>query len=312
MAEDDIKVKKERDPIMMVCFVVFLLTIAAITGATVYNNYLKTDNTTAVDGSSVSVNYIGTYYDEFGNPSAVIFDTSKWSVANDDKILKSNDFTKNDEKAYKPLSFKVGAGAVLPGFSNAVLGHKVGDRFTVKIPSGEGYNAPDTTGKINTSNIITIPAFESLTQAQYKEAYGHELRGFESLEKSVYGWPATATFNSSDNTITVRYLPVNGSSYAMVDNEFGKVTLVVSSASATNISFKYSITGYKTVSSGAGDKDIKMIMLDFGTKTFFGADKFYITSVTESGGTVSSFTYKTVSERYNQDLYFEIELVSID
>jgi hypothetical protein len=33
--------------------------------------------------------------------------------------------------------------------------------------------------------------------------------------------------------------------------------------------------------------------------------------VTETGGVVTDFTYKTVSERYNQDLYFEIQIVSI-
>jgi len=311
MAEDEIKVKKERDPIMMVCFIVFILMAAAITGATVYNDYLKADDTIAVEGVNVSVNYIGTYYDEFGNPNAVVFDTSRWSVANDDKVLKSNDFTLNAESAYKPLSFKVGAGTVLSGFSNAVLGHKVGDKITVVIPSGEGYNAPDTTGTVNTSSTITIPAVESMTMAQFKEAYGYDLKGFEIIEKSVYGWPATATFNSSDSTITMRYQPVTGSSYDMVDNDFGKVTLNVSSASASNISFKYSITGYKVISTDGSSKEIQMIMLDFGTSAFFGVSKFYITSVNDTGGTVTSFTYKTASERYNQDLYFQIEIVSI-
>jgi hypothetical protein len=43
----------------------------------------------------------------------------------------------------------------------------------------------------------------------------------------------------------------------------------------------------------------------------FGTNKFYITSVTESGGVANSFTYRNVSERFNQDLYFEIEIVSI-
>ena len=310
MAEDEIKVKKERDPIMMVCFVVFLLTVAAISGATVYNNYVRADTTTAVEGSNVSVNYIGTYFDEFGNPNAVVFDTSRWSVANDENILKSNDFTKNEQSAYKPLSFKVGAGTVLTGFSNAVLGHKVGDKIRVVIPAGEGYNAPETTVTVNTSNIVTIPAVESLTQAQYKAAYGHELRGFESIEKSVYGWPATATFNSSDSTITVRYQPVSGASYAMVDNAFGKVTLQVSSV-GTSISYKYVITNYTVVSTQGSDKEIKTILLDFGTKNFFGVDKMYIISVTESGGTATTFTYKTVGERFNQDLFFEIEIVSI-
>ncbi|MDR1954733.1 MAG: FKBP-type peptidyl-prolyl cis-trans isomerase, partial [Candidatus Methanoplasma sp.] len=141
MADDEIKVKKERDPIMMVCFIVFLLTACAIVGASGYS-YLKADNATAVTGNTVSVNYIGTYYAEYGKDNYTVFDTSRWSVANDDKILKSNDFMLNTEASYKPLSFQVGGGSVITGFGNAVIGHKVGDKFTVKIPVGEGYNAP--------------------------------------------------------------------------------------------------------------------------------------------------------------------------
>jgi hypothetical protein len=66
------------------------------------------------------------------------------------------------------------------------------------------------------------------------------------------------------------------------------------------------ITGYTVVSTQGINKEIQMIKVDFGK------DKFYITSVTDSGsGSADTFTYKTVSERYNQDMYFEIEVVSI-
>lgn len=306
MADGEVKVKKERDPIMMVCFVVFLLTSCAIVGATVYNDYIKADERSAVIGDTVTVNYTGTYYDYYGNEHSVVFDTSMWSVADDDDVLKSNDFTLRDEKNYTPLKFKVGGTDVLEGFGNAVIGHKIGEKIKAFIPAGSGYNAPDTEVEVKIDNATTIPLSQSLTLAQFKEIYGYELKGYGEIEKSAYGWPASASYNTIDNTVTVLYKPEAGETYTVVDDEFGKVTLNVS---ADKKSYTYDITDYIVTSTGVGGKkEIQMIMVDFGT------EKFYITSVMDADNNkkIEAFTYKTVEERYNQDLYFEIELVSFE
>ncbi|MDR3074723.1 MAG: FKBP-type peptidyl-prolyl cis-trans isomerase [Candidatus Methanoplasma sp.] len=307
MADSEIKVKKDRDPIMLVCFVVFLLAACAIIGASVYNNYLKADDTMAVEGSTVSVNYTGTYYGFYGEDGYVVFDTSLWSVADNGDVLKSNDFKLNGESTYKPLSFVVGGGSVIAGFGNAVIGHKVGDKILVKVPAGEGYNSPDTEVRVSASSPSSVPATEVLTSAQFMQLYGHDLRGYEEIEKSVYGWPASASYNSATGSVTIMYHPSAGSSYQMVDNGFGKVTLNVTSVAGGSITFTYTVSNYKTVSTEGSDKEIQMIMLDFGTH------KWYINSVTDTdgNGVADTFTYKTVAERYNQDLYFEIEIVSI-
>lgn len=306
MADEEFKVKKERDPIMMVCFVVFLLTTCAIIGASLYNNHVKADDTVAINGNTVVVNYTGTYYDYLGNEHAVVFDTNQWSIANDDDIAKSNGFTLKDEKNYTTLSFKVGGTDVLTGFGNAVIGHKVGDKIKVVIPAGEGYNAADTGATISSTDVQTVPLTETLTLAQFKSIYGYELKGHEEIAESVYGWPASASYNTSNNTVTMVYRPVANTSYEMVDNDFGKVTLNVTSVS-NNISYTYTVSDYTVVSQDGNNKEIQMIMLDMGTK------KWYINSVTDTNndGTAESFTYKTTEERYNQDLYFEIEIVSI-
>jgi len=311
MADDEIKVKKERDPIMVVCFVVFILTVCAITGATVYNNYVKADNTMAVNGSTVSVDYIGTYYSYYGEENSVVFDTSIWSVANDSNVLKSNDFTLNSQSSYTPLSFTVGGTSVLTGFGNAVIGHKVGDTIEVTIPVGQGYNAATTDTTVSTSTVNTMPTTEVLTASQFSSLYGFTLKGFQEIDKSVYGWPATASLNSANNTVMMNYQPTAGTPYNMVekgvDNGFGNVTLNVISVSGGNITYTYSLSDYTVVSSqDNGQEMIQMIMVNLGTQ------KFYITSVTEDGsGNVTSFTYKTVSERFNQELFFNIKIVSI-
>jgi len=317
MADDDYKVKKERDPIMAVCFIVFMLTVCVITGASVYNNYVKADDSVAVNGSTVTVDYIGTYYAPYGEDGAVVFDTSRWSVANDSKVAKSNDFTLNAESNYKPLGYTVGGTTVLEDFGNAVIGYKVGDKVPVRydqntgrwvptVPAGNGYNAAETEVTVNVSAPVTIPASETLTSAQYTSIYGHDLKTYEEIEESVYGWPASASFNSSDSTVTVKHQPVAGATYTMTDSDFGRVALNVTSVTGTSITYTYSVSGYTTVSTQGADKGVQMIMMDFGT------EKWYIVSVTDHGtGTADTFTYKTVGERYNQDLYFDIQIVSI-
>ncbi|MBI4267490.1 MAG: peptidylprolyl isomerase [Chloroflexi bacterium] len=51
-----------------------------------------------------------------------------------------DDGTQFDSSAGRePLQFTLGEGKVIPGFEKAVLGMKVGDAKTVKIPSAEAY-----------------------------------------------------------------------------------------------------------------------------------------------------------------------------
>ena len=60
------------------------------------------------NGDTVSVHYVGTLND-------------------------GSEFDRSREG--NPLSFKVGSGQVIPGFDKAVMGHEVGDAFTVTIPA---------------------------------------------------------------------------------------------------------------------------------------------------------------------------------
>lgn len=43
----------------------------------------------------------------------------------------------------EPIKFEVGAGMVIPGFDNAVLGMEIGDKKTVVIPPAEAYGEKD-------------------------------------------------------------------------------------------------------------------------------------------------------------------------
>ena len=89
--------KKDRDPIFMVCLGIFLIAAVIAVGAYINNEFVATGDEKASTGDKVSVNYTGTYYDEYGNEKAVVFDTSWSSVASDDDIAKSNDFRRHDQ-----------------------------------------------------------------------------------------------------------------------------------------------------------------------------------------------------------------------
>lgn len=296
----DEKVKKSRDPIFTTCFVIFMVAFVAILGVYVNDHYLEKDNTQIAYGDKVVVNYTGSYYDYVGEDLAVVFDTSYSSVGNDDGIIKSNSFTKT---SYSTLSFTVGDGKMLKAFEDAVVGHKVGDKVQVKIDAGNGYVAPDD-GATASFNNFTVQTSEVMPKAAFEGLYEDVdlVKGVQSaVFKSVYGWDAVAI--QTGNDVVVSYINVeSGETYAYIGNEdskFGKAEFKVNSISNGNIVCDLSLT--ETVSTGGADGEIQMLELDFGTETM------YITNI--SGG---EYTYKTCDEKCNIDLYFEIEIVSIN
>ena len=76
------------------------------------------------NGDTVSVHYVGTFND-------------------------GTEFDRSREGS--PLKFKVGSGMVIPGFDKAVMGHEVGDKFSVNIPAAEAY------GEWQEEMLIPVP-----------------------------------------------------------------------------------------------------------------------------------------------------------
>ncbi|MCY3412797.1 MAG: peptidylprolyl isomerase [Candidatus Heimdallarchaeota archaeon] len=93
---------------------------------------------TITETSKVEVNYIGTLND------GTIFDTSIEEVARENNLF-------NEQREYAPLSVEMGKGQVIPGFENALLGMKSGEKKTVKIESKDAY------GDRNEELIIEVP-----------------------------------------------------------------------------------------------------------------------------------------------------------
>ncbi|MFZ2499860.1 MAG: peptidylprolyl isomerase [Methanosarcina sp.] len=78
------------------------------------------------NGDAVSVDYVGKLED------GTVFDTSVKEAAIEAGMY-------NEMRGYKPLTFTVGAGQMIKGFDDGVVGMRVGEEKTLKIPPEEAY-----------------------------------------------------------------------------------------------------------------------------------------------------------------------------
>ena len=78
------------------------------------------------NGDIISVDYIGKLED------GTLFDTSVKEAAIEAGIY-------NQRRDYKPLTFTVGAGQMIKGFDEGVVGMRVGEEKTLTIPPEEAY-----------------------------------------------------------------------------------------------------------------------------------------------------------------------------
>lgn len=93
---------------------------------------------TAEAGDIVHVDYVGRLED------GTVFDTSVEEVAVEAGIY-------NEQREYKPLTFEAGAGQMIKGFDEGVVGMEVGEEKTLTIPPEEAY------GEYDEANIQAIP-----------------------------------------------------------------------------------------------------------------------------------------------------------
>ncbi len=300
MAGEETK-KKERDPIFMICLVLFAIAAIAVLGTFAADHLTSHEDGVAAYGDTVTVDYTGSYYNYVNNDGALVFDTSYKSVADNDSIAKSDDFTKRS--SYSPLSVTIGSGSALKLCEDSIVGHKVGDVFKVLIPAANGYVGPDT--KTTASlNGFTVPAVQTMPSSAFSSLCGKSLTAGEPyMFTTVYGWDAIATLSSSSNQVTIMNDPEVGKTYTFSPGGVApasgdeKLTFDVKSISSGNITCDLAFKNTTVVSGNT----IQMEKFSFGNATW------YVKEVSSD-----SFVYKTsTSGTVNEDLYFEIKLVSI-
>ncbi len=122
--------------------------------------------TGAKTGDTVKVNYVGTLDD-------------------------GTEFDKSEVSA--PLGFTIGEGHMIPGFENGVIGMKVGETKTIKIPSAEAY------GPVEPDRIMKVP--KDRFPAGLNPEVGQQLQ-----------------MNTGNQTIIVTVVAVNGTEVTLDAN----------------------------------------------------------------------------------------------
>ncbi|MDO5862010.1 MAG: FKBP-type peptidyl-prolyl cis-trans isomerase [Thermoplasmata archaeon] len=292
-------IKKKRDPIFTVCFVVFIVACAAVLGTFINDEYIKADDTKVAYGDTVVVNYTGTFYGYYGTENAVVFDTTNSDIGNDSNVAKSNSYSKS---SYSTIDVTVGDGDYLAAFENCLIGHKVGD--TIQVTIENAYTAPSETVYTDQSTTYNIAMVQTMSKTAFDDLYEDvDLTGGSVVYfTSAYGWNAMATYDTADNLVTITYLPTVGTTYEYVgneDSEYGAVKFTVNSiGSDGNMSVTMTLEDTVTVSG----TEIQMVELNVDGNTV------YITGYSSNG----TYSYKTCDETYNVTLYFTLEIVSIE
>src|SRR5664280_3150418 len=91
---------------------------------------IKDSSKKVENGDTISVDYVGKLED------GTVFDTSVKEAA-----IEAGIYT--EMRNYEPLTFTVGAGQMIAGFDEGVIGMKVGETKTLKITPEEAYGEYD-------------------------------------------------------------------------------------------------------------------------------------------------------------------------
>ncbi len=314
--EEDVKPRKEREPISLVCLIVIVVATIAVVGAYVNDHMINDGNDTEADtGSTVVTDYTLSLYDYYDNGGA-IYQTTVESIADSTQWVHSAGYT--EATSYSTFSVTIGSGSVLQAFNDALYGAKEGDKIRLAIPLGEGYTASSTTKSASMSGLTT-PTSVTMAASEFTTMYSDVTvpsnGAAAAIEKTVLGWSGIATANS-DGTVTVTYMPTAGEEYTIVEGSFGTVKASVSTVSGGVITFSLVISNTQAVTDQYSDdldgfSEIKMIKLNLYNVTA-GSDVIsgtvYINGLNSDS---TEFSYRTLAENYNTVLYYVITVKSV-
>ncbi len=153
-------------------------------------------------GDQVYVNYTGQY------SSGLVFDTSMLSVAqNNATFPKAPGFTWRGASGYTPLQVSdVGAGQVVKGFDQALVGMLVNQTRTVVISPADGY------GPLNGSLLAYIPIYQNISMVHTVSTSSFQSYFSESpylglvTTDKFWGWNVQV-LNTGNGTVTYQYQP---------------------------------------------------------------------------------------------------------
>lgn len=82
-------------------------------------------------GDQVTIEYVGRFTDD------TVFDTSRRTVAEESGLADAQ-----PDRDYTPLSVDIGAGQIIEGLEEGLLGLQEGDTETITVPPEDAYGEP--------------------------------------------------------------------------------------------------------------------------------------------------------------------------
>jgi len=313
--DGDIPNRKKRDPVMMIGSIILAAAFIVVISGHAYGQIVPPDRDPVEYGDRVQVNYVGSFYGwydgyngngGFDGGKGVIFDTSLWSVANNDANKFSWEFDKREERHYTPFVVNVGSNGALMLFENALIGMKPGETKRIMIFAADGYGelSDEDTREMSLGTTTTIEIIQIMTDSEFRLTFGQSTvaTGFYSNLSHPYGWKSNAVVNT-DGSIVVTHLVDRGGEYdagvRTFDAENGMKALVEMNDDGTfTVGFDFPdeiITHYN-----ADENDDRIQLIEF----IFEGKKYYITEIGED-----NFIMKSTSEIIGMTLYFVITVV---
>lgn len=147
-------------------------------------------------GDTVSVDYIGTFTD------GEVFDTSYEQVARDNELYQEG-------RPYDPLGFEVGAGQMIKGFDDAVVGMAIGEEKTVTLAPEDAYGPsnPEMIIEMPTSidRIVYLDREFNITLADFTQVFAEDPVVDAIVGSEAFPWNFSVKSVSGDD-ITLEYL----------------------------------------------------------------------------------------------------------
>ena len=308
-AEESKGMKREHEPITMVCFVVLLLACAIVIGTWASDQISGDSSETVQYGDSITVEYTGSLYEYYDKATddvkPVIFDTNVKSIGTNSDYL----FTSTFNGTYSATTLTLGQYKFLAAFEDGLMGKKVGDTVRITIPAGEGYpdvvtNTSASSFEINNNFIMTKAEL-----SEYFEDVG-DITGYVKLTSKICDTLEAEVMPSGSN-YSVHYLLVKDNVHTILDSVLGNVSLDVTDVDGNKVTFTLDVQDAIPVKDAKGNpvqiegKDaIEMLSL----KLFKGATYNIV------AGSGTDIVYNSVTNGTSliggYELYFVVKIVS--
>jgi FKBP-type peptidyl-prolyl cis-trans isomerase 2 len=253
-----------------------------------------------VNGDSVKVNYIGRLDD------GRVFDTSLWDVASNDALYpKSLSFNLRAQSAYTPLQFTVGAGQMITGFDQGVLGMSVDETKVITVPPDEGYGDMNASLLFTMPLLVLAPVYDITNYTIFYSVYSEVPKAGMVVQDPLYGWDILVVdANSKSDTVLLMNKPMVGQKFAVYGEPdstpptgwYAEVVSVDSAAAGGN-----GIIEMRNLLTSADAGMVEGYDLSKGLT-------FYVDMVDEPAGT---FRMNYNNELLGKTLYFTVTLVDI-